>query len=239
MFRARALIVALGCLLVLSGYAEATCPKGQKNCAQEGTNAPKGKGKDKDKDDKEGADGHSGPIFGKGDKDRKEKKDKDDKERKDDKVVVKQPLANTPKNPGPMAPQPPPSESTNNQPKPKDHHKPSNDADHGGRANPLRVQAVTAIYREVLGREPEEAGLNHWTNTPYTIKEMRRHIVQTEEGRGRVTHFYNTLLCRKPDAPGLEYWVNNLAEGRTLDWVREQFLASPERQAAVKAGTCK
>lgn len=79
---------------------------------------------------------------------------------------------------------------------------------------------VLALYRTILGREPDAAGLSSWTaaadsGVPRSV--VAASIYQAPESRGkRVTQLYRHLLGREPDVPGLEAWTESLRDGRDI-----------------------
>lgn len=89
-----------------------------------------------------------------------------------------------------------------------------------------RVELIRRLYRELLSREPDAEGLNHWYRSGLSELQLRQAFVQSGEYRRKViTGYYRELLGRDPDAPGLDNWVNS---GLPLDRVRLGFLRSEE-----------
>lgn len=91
---------------------------------------------------------------------------------------------------------------------------------------------VTALYRDVLGRAPDAAGLSHWVDqfqsgTPRQL--LAQAFWQSPEHRTlQVTTYYSTLLQRAPDAAGLSQWVQMLENGAPESAVEFGFLTSLE-----------
>lgn len=80
---------------------------------------------------------------------------------------------------------------------------------------------VTDLYREILLREPDPSGLDHWAGK---ADAGVSHIViaadfygSLESRRTRVTGLYASLLGRSPDAGGLSQWADRLTNGRDLE----------------------
>jgi len=77
---------------------------------------------------------------------------------------------------------------------------------------------VTAVYRSVLGRDPEPGGQAYWTakltkGTP--VESVARSLVaSTEYRRNQVDASYQELLGRPADAAGRAYWTKKLATTR-------------------------
>lgn len=80
---------------------------------------------------------------------------------------------------------------------------------------------VTDLYREILLREPDPGGLDHWADKAAAGVS---HVViagdfygSLESRRTRVTGLYASLLDRAPDTNGLAHWSGRLTNGRDLD----------------------
>ncbi len=98
---------------------------------------------------------------------------------------------------------------------------------------------VAALYREVLGRDPEPGGRAYWVariGDGLTLERVAAALHGSEErydrlGRdpGRfVDALYRMLLEREPDASGRDHWVRRLSTGTGRDVVADAFLASLE-----------
>ncbi|HXH57568.1 DUF4214 domain-containing protein [Iamia sp.] len=79
---------------------------------------------------------------------------------------------------------------------------------------------VGALYRQVLDREPDAAGLDHWS--PQAARGDRIGVARAivvdslESRRRRVTVLYQELLDRSPDAGGLDHWAEGLRQDGDL-----------------------
>lgn len=89
---------------------------------------------------------------------------------------------------------------------------------------------VTALYTRVLGRQPDGAGLAHWSRI--VDRDGRGAVAtaffaSTESRRDRVADLYGRLLDRSPDRAGAAYWTAKL---RTTNDVRlaVALASSPE-----------
>lgn len=74
---------------------------------------------------------------------------------------------------------------------------------------------VAGLYRDILGRSPDAAGLNSWVNLLNSGRASRQSVASgfyasTESRRDRVTALYREILNRRPDSSGLSYWGNRL-----------------------------
>lgn len=74
---------------------------------------------------------------------------------------------------------------------------------------------VTNLYRDLLGRDPDQRGLDFWTTTladgasPITI--AHGFYASRESREQRVTQLYHRFLDRPPEQTGLRYWADLLA----------------------------
>lgn len=92
---------------------------------------------------------------------------------------------------------------------------------------------VTALYRKILGRDPDAPGLTLYSNSltngtasPYDVSLA---LTTSPESRLEIlTSLYLTLLGRTPDAPGLASWDAQVRSGTPIETVAVAFLASPE-----------
>ena len=107
------------------------------------------------------------------------------------------------------------------------------------RVAPLeQVQAFTAqVYRDVLGREADPAGLQSWVGALRAGLVTREGLVRaleysTEGMTRRAADLYTQILGRPADPGGVAYWAAVLSSGsvRVMD-ARTGFWASPERVA--------
>jgi hypothetical protein len=92
---------------------------------------------------------------------------------------------------------------------------------------------VEAVYRAVLDRNADPAGLASWTSQLARGAVTRLQVVQgirnsTEHFTQEVEEFYQTLLGRAADPQGLQMWVQQLQNGMREEQVAFDFLDSPE-----------
>lgn len=96
---------------------------------------------------------------------------------------------------------------------------------------------VTALYERVLGRLPEQGGLDFWSSALQTnsVVQIARDIVQSNEFSTNfpsvdeaITQFYQAFLNRDPDEAGLAYWAQMLQSGTSATNVLQSFLQTPE-----------
>ena len=98
---------------------------------------------------------------------------------------------------------------------------------------------VTRMYRVVLGREPEEAGLQDWSERLRSGNSCAADIVlgfffspeyeSKAKSHGEiVTDFYSAMLDRTPDSAGYNDWVKHLDVGMTKTAIAYGFVGSQE-----------
>lgn len=87
---------------------------------------------------------------------------------------------------------------------------------------------VTKLYQDILGREPDAAGLDYWVNSGQSLDSIRNSFSQAPEAQ--VIKLYKEQLGRAPDAEGLAFWSNALASGTSLANVKQGINTSREGQ---------
>ncbi len=103
------------------------------------------------------------------------------------------------------------------------------------------IDFVNLVYRNVLGRTPDRAGLTYWVgqllngfrdrgSVMLGFSESVEHIRATW-ARATVTLTYLGMLNRTPDPGGLSYWAGQLAAGRPLEPLVADIWWSPEYQS--------
>jgi hypothetical protein len=108
------------------------------------------------------------------------------------------------------------------------------------------LNLVTMYYNNILGRAPDEAGLDNWlseieriTSLGIDIKEgfialaklffnSTEYLLRNATNQQYVTDLYVTFLNRTPDAAGLASWVHRLSQGLTRDMLISEFANSAE-----------
>ena len=80
---------------------------------------------------------------------------------------------------------------------------------------------VTDLYREILRRDPDAGGLDHWAgkaDSGASHTDIASDFYSSlESRRTRVTALYESLLGREPDPGGLEHWSTRLRDGRDIE----------------------
>jgi hypothetical protein len=90
---------------------------------------------------------------------------------------------------------------------------------------------VTALYRDVLGREPDANGLAYWlpiANQRNYSTVAQGFVYSHEYNTDTVTKGYQDCLNRAPDANGLTYWVAKMDAGMTPEGFLAGVMDSPE-----------
>ena len=92
------------------------------------------------------------------------------------------------------------------------------------------AQEVAKLYEQKLGRAPDAAGLEYWTNSGLSAKEIAAEFTQAKEGQDlqleAATAAYRQTLGRNPEQAGIQYWQS---VGQT------QGLSAQELQDAIRA----
>ena len=99
---------------------------------------------------------------------------------------------------------------------------------------------VTLVYQNVLGRDPDQGGLDYWTGLLDSSTQTRGQVMvgfsESDEyqtlmaNQIYVTMTYIGLLRRSPDQGGFDYWVGIIDQGATGLSLIDSFLYSTEYQ---------
>lgn len=99
---------------------------------------------------------------------------------------------------------------------------------------------VRAMYADVLGREPDPAGLDSWTTLVMTTNNARLvadGIVNSKERlQALVSAEYVRALHRFPESTGLANWVGWMERGATVSDLQIGIFASQESLAVLGGG---
>ena len=86
------------------------------------------------------------------------------------------------------------------------------------------VKQITAMYLDILHKQPDAEGLNYW------VDQVKNHGLPISKVSttllivAKVTEAYQTILGREPDKAGLDYWVDQVANhGKTIFDVQANF----------------
>ena len=96
---------------------------------------------------------------------------------------------------------------------------------------------VASVYRDVLGREPDEAGFAYWSSelaAGRSREELARAFVISAENQGNVIlGLYRQYLGREADAGGFAYYVGQLGNGVSREEIQLALIMSDEFTASV------
>ncbi|WP_177201675.1 DUF4214 domain-containing protein [Butyrivibrio proteoclasticus] len=110
-----------------------------------------------------------------------------------------------------------------------------------------KVEAfVTRLYEVALGREPEDTGLEDWTNRLSSGQAQAVNIVQgilgsdeysnkNKSNEDIVNDCYNAMLGRSADPEGFSNWTSNLEAGMTMEAIFAGFVGSQEFDSLCKS----
>jgi len=98
---------------------------------------------------------------------------------------------------------------------------------------------VTRFYRQCLDREPDQAGLDYWTNKLKTGSlagcNLARNFILSQEFINKnlsnsdfAKVLYRSFFDREPDSGGYQYWLNYLNDGQTRESTLANFIGSEE-----------
>lgn len=93
---------------------------------------------------------------------------------------------------------------------------------------------IKKLYKDVLGREADEAGLKYWDETGLGLEDIRKSVQGSKEygdtrdaSADQIKQLYKDVLGREADAAGVKYWDET---GAGLNKIREEFGKSKEAQ---------
>jgi len=93
---------------------------------------------------------------------------------------------------------------------------------------------IKQMYKDVLGREADEAGLKYWDETGLGLEDIRKSVQGSKEygdtrdaSADQIKQLYKDVFGREADTAGLEYWDKT---GAGLNKIREEFGKSKEAQ---------
>jgi hypothetical protein len=90
---------------------------------------------------------------------------------------------------------------------------------------------VTALYNNILGRDPDQQGLDFWVN--YIQTNSRQSVVlgfvtSPEYRLGLINDWFEQYLDRPADANSAQYWLGQMEQGATQDQIQVALLISDE-----------
>ena len=106
----------------------------------------------------------------------------------------------------------------------------------GAAATPVTTQTATSLYKSILGRAPDSAGMQYYINQGMTAAQLEATLKASPEYQ--VVSLYNSVLGRPPDAGGRDYYRDALTSGSmTAAQLEANLRASPEYTQPVNAQT--
>lgn len=98
---------------------------------------------------------------------------------------------------------------------------------------------ATRLYNECLGRQPDAAGLEHWTtvlvsrertgsSVAYGFIFSKEYLNKNTSDHDYITMLYKVMLDRKPDPSGYDHWSGLLEQGLSREYVFRGFAESKE-----------
>lgn len=90
---------------------------------------------------------------------------------------------------------------------------------------------INRLYRQVLGRNADNAGLRTWSRQLQrgrSLSDIRRELAYSREAAEEINNIYQQVLGRNVDRNGLRTWQSELARGRSLRDVQRSIERSPE-----------
>jgi len=94
---------------------------------------------------------------------------------------------------------------------------------------PSTQEEIAKAYRDLLGREPDEGGLRHYTEkvaSGESIEQIRSNISSGNEAFLRDA--YQSGLGREPDKGGKQHYMRQLQEGRSREDILKEIRESEE-----------
>jgi hypothetical protein len=90
---------------------------------------------------------------------------------------------------------------------------------------------VTALYNNILGRAPDQAGLDYWTTYIQTNSKQSvvlGFVTSNEYRTTLINGWFETYLGRSLDTAGQQYWLSQMQQGVGQDAIQEGIIASAE-----------
>lgn len=103
-------------------------------------------------------------------------------------------------------------------------------------ASANRKDAINDLYKELLGRKADTAGLEAFFNSNLSIDQVRTELANSPEGKyyaryNAVAALYKEVLGRPHDRPGLQGFLDS---NLSIEQVREALANSPEAKAKAR-----
>ena len=105
-------------------------------------------------------------------------------------------------------------------------------------ANESHIQAIKAIYLDVLGRTADQDGLNFFVEkmaSGLSLADVRATVAHSTEAKTLVTNLYLKLLKRSPTAAELQSACAKMANGQRLASIESQLASLADVSAGFEA----
>lgn len=102
-----------------------------------------------------------------------------------------------------------------------------------------RIDQISKIYQETLGRSPDISGLLAYASSDKSLETIKRDMAYSPEGQTLIKAVYNNTLGRDPDASGLKTYTEFLAKEKPyiesygnseIEALKTELKISPEGQ---------
>lgn len=98
--------------------------------------------------------------------------------------------------------------------------------------NDANADQITNLYQALLGRAPDQSGLQFWDDTGLSTQAIQAEFLRSPEYRTKsIDDLYGNVLGREPDAGGLNYWDQT---GLDTSQIQSEMLKSPEYKSSVQ-----
>ena len=98
-------------------------------------------------------------------------------------------------------------------------------------------QWLDAVFRDLLGREPQEPDYGTFENSGWTRAQIVRVLLRQPEVLGGVVNdIYHQILRRDADAAGKAYWIGELRRGVSPERLVRLIAGSPEYVSSTRQG---
>jgi hypothetical protein len=101
-----------------------------------------------------------------------------------------------------------------------------------GETKDASADQIRQLYKDVLGREADEAGLKYWDETGANLQDIRKELGKSQEfgetkdaSADQIKSLYKDMFGREADEAGLKYWDET---GANLQDIRKEFAKSAE-----------
>ena len=95
---------------------------------------------------------------------------------------------------------------------------------------------IFEYYEEHMNRKPGITDLKYYKQKVLegqSFEWVEEQIENSEEAKAikiesKITEFHNNYLKRQPDSVGMSYWKQQVLDGKSYDWIENEFKNSEE-----------